>query len=59
MYRTKRLVVRLSNEESQIINRLARAERLPVSTLTRRLLLCEAEKKNFGNDDEGHHAKSQ
>jgi hypothetical protein len=38
------LAVRLTEEERQMIEALAKAERLPASTLARRMLLNEAEK---------------
>ena len=44
MYRTEKLVVRLNRDEVAMISRLADSERLPASTLARRLLLLEAEK---------------
>lgn len=44
MMRTERLVIRLNRAEAAAVDRLAEAERLPVSTLARRLLLLEAEK---------------
>ena len=44
MYRTETLVIRLSKTEAAIIANLAKAERLPASTLARRLLLLEAER---------------
>lgn len=44
MYRTEKLVIRLDKAEKAIINRLAQIERLPASTLARRLLLMEAER---------------
>jgi len=47
MYRTKRLVIRLHKAEHEIISRLARVERLPASTLARRLLLHEAERRGL------------
>jgi len=47
MYRTKRLVIRLSRAEQAVINRLAQVEQLPTSTLARRLLLLEAKRRGL------------
>ncbi len=44
MTRTKKLVVRLDKSELAAVERLAEAERLPASTLARRMLLIEAER---------------
>ena len=44
MYRNERLVIRLNDREAEAVSRLAEAERLPASTLARRLLLIEAER---------------
>lgn len=44
MYRNEKLVIRLSDREAAAVIRLAEAERLPASTLARRLLLLEAER---------------
>jgi len=51
MPRTEVLVIRLSQDERTKINRLADAERLPASTLARKILLDEAERR-------GHLAKA-
>jgi len=45
MYRGNRLVIRLSATEREAVTRLAELERLPASTLARRLLLKEAERR--------------
>jgi len=47
VYRSKRLVVRLDANEQCAILSLAKAERLPVSTLARRLLLEEADRRGL------------
>ena len=44
MYRDERLVVRMNRAEKDVVERLARVEHLPASTLARRLLLNEAER---------------
>ena len=44
MYRNDKLVIRLNDHEAATVARLAEAERLPASTLARRLLLLEAER---------------
>jgi hypothetical protein len=44
MYRAYRLVIRLNKTERAAIDNLARVERLPASTLARRLLLREADR---------------
>lgn len=48
MYRLSKLVVRLSKTEKAAILRLAQAEKLPASTMARRLLLREAERRGIG-----------
>jgi hypothetical protein len=45
MYRSKKLVIRLTDQEEDAVNRLAQVECLPASTLARRLLLLEASKR--------------
>ena len=45
MERTDRLVIRLSKVERAAVDRLAQAERLPASTLARRMLLKEADRR--------------
>ena len=47
MYRYKRIIIRLSKDEHDIVNKLAQFERLPISTMTRRLLLKEASEQNI------------
>ena len=47
MYRSERLVVRLSKIERQAVARLAKAERLPASTLARKMLLDKAEHRGL------------
>jgi len=47
MYRTERLVIRLSKAEHTAISELARVERLAASTLARRLLLMEADRRGL------------
>ena len=47
MYRVHKLIVRLGKEEQAAIQRLAEAERLPTSTLARRLLLQEVDRKEL------------
>jgi len=61
VYRSKRLVVRLDANEQRAILRLAKAERLPASTLARRLLLQEADRRGLclagqKADEEKEHA---
>jgi len=48
MYREDRLVIRLSDAERAAIERLAQVERLPASTLARRMLLHEADRRGLG-----------
>lgn len=45
MPRTERLVIKLSKAERTAIDRLARAEYLPTSTLARKILLIEARRR--------------
>lgn len=47
MYRTEKLIIRLNKVERAAIHRLARMERLPVSTMARRLLLAEADERGL------------
>jgi hypothetical protein len=47
MCRTDRLVIRLSAAERAAIHRLAQVERLPVSTLARRMLLHEVDRRGL------------
>lgn len=47
MQRRSRLTIRLSKSERLAVDALADAERLPTSTLARRLLLLEAERKGL------------
>ena len=47
MYRTKKVVVRLSAMEHCAVSSLARAEKLPAATMARRLLLQEAEQRGL------------
>lgn len=47
MRRADRLVIRLSGTEKSAIVRLARVERLPASTLVRRLILKEVERRGL------------
>ena len=44
MNREDQLVIRLSTAERMAINRLAQVERLPASTLARRMLLHEVDR---------------
>ena len=52
MYRGKRLVIRLNRVERATINKLAAIEQLPASTLARRLLLQEADKRGLWPADQ-------
>lgn len=45
MERSKRLVIRLSLKEQETVTELAASEKLPPSTLARRLLLQAADKR--------------
>jgi hypothetical protein len=47
MYREDRLVIRLSNAERAAIEQLAQVERLPASTLARRMLLREVDRRGL------------
>lgn len=47
MNRVRRLVIRLSQEEFEAVDRMARARRLPISTLARVLLLQETDKQDL------------
>jgi len=47
MYRIDRLVIRLHRVERTAINRLAEVEQLPASTLARRMLLQEAQRRGL------------
>ena len=47
MRRSRRLVITLSTVEQHAIAGLARAEKLPPSTLARRLLLLEADRRGL------------
>ena len=47
MYRTEALVIKLNKTERAAIEKLAKAERLPTSTMARRLLLGEAEQRGL------------
>ena len=47
MCRTEKLVIRLNESERAAINRLAQVERLPASTLARRLLLHEVDRRGL------------
>ena len=47
MLRTNVLAIRLTRGERATIDRLAQAERLPASTLARRLLLQEADQRDL------------
>lgn len=53
MYRGERLVVRLNVKERAAVERLAQQERLPASTLARRLLLQEADRRGVWPGVEG------
>lgn len=54
MVRKRRIVVLVSDEESQVVEALAHLEKLPISILARRLLLFQAEQRGilntFGNN---------
>lgn len=43
--RTERLVILLSERERKVVGKLAEVERLPTSTLARRMLLSAAERR--------------
>ncbi len=45
--RNERIVILLSRDELAAVETLARVERLPVSTMTRRLLLEETERRRI------------
>lgn len=47
MYRENRLVIKLSDSERAAIERLAQLERLPASTLARRMLLQEVDRRGL------------
>ena len=47
MYRTEKLVIRLNRTERAAVEKLAMVERLPASTMARRLLLDEAEQRGL------------
>ena len=47
MYRTDKLVIRLSRQEKVVIDQLARTEYLPPSTLARKMLLKAAERRGL------------
>jgi len=52
MRRVKKLVIRLNSAEREAVRRLAQVERLPASTLARRLLLQEADRRGLGSERE-------
>jgi hypothetical protein len=47
MGREDKLVIRLSTAEREAIDRLAQVERLPASTLARKMLLCEVDRRGL------------
>ena len=47
MYRDDRLVIKLTTNEKEAAERLAQAERLPLSTLTRKILLDKAAERGL------------
>ena len=47
LYRNERLVIRLRGDERSAIYRLAETERLPPSTLARKMLLDEAYRRGL------------
>jgi len=51
MSRTKQLVIRLGQDEHKALDRLAKNERLPTSTLARKLLLDEAARRGVLMED--------
>lgn len=53
MPRTERLVIKLNKAERTAIDRLARAEYLPTSTLARKVLLIEARRYGLWPAQEG------
>lgn len=57
MYRSRRLVVRLSDTEQEAIAKLAQVEKLPAATMARRLLLREAEKQGVGSEARSQQVK--
>ena len=52
MRRMKKLVIRLNSAEREAVRRLAQVERLPASTLARRLLLKEADRRGLASERE-------
>jgi hypothetical protein len=56
MYRTSKLVVRLNEAEHEAIRRLAQTERMPASTLVRRLLLREVDRRGLWPPADAHDA---
>jgi hypothetical protein len=53
MSRTKNLVIRLGRDERKALDRLAKKERLPTSTLARKVLLDLAEKRAASQGSSG------